>query len=165
MNKICIVAVDIRSIHNVGSIFRTADGFSAEVVLTGITPRPIGDKNDTRLPHVAKKAHEYIHKTALGAENKVKWQYFHDIKTAITELHNQNYKIFGIEQSNNSKTLDTFSLEENSAFLLGPEVEGLSEDVLNLCDDIYEIPMSGTKESFNVSVAAGIALYQARFGK
>jgi len=162
MKRICLVAVDIRSIHNVGSFFRTADGFSAEVVLTGITPRPKGGENDDRLPHVINKSHMALSKTALGAEDTVQWRYFTDINDAVYTLRLEGFRIVALEQDINSTPITKMSSKDSLAILLGPEVEGLSKDLLELCDYIYEIPMLGSKESFNVSIAAGIALYQYR---
>jgi tRNA G18 (ribose-2'-O)-methylase SpoU len=162
MKKVCLVAVDIRSTHNIGSIFRTADGFGAEIVLVGICPRPKGDRDDERLPHVIEKAHNSISKTALGAESLVKWRYFANIEETIEYLRSEKYKIFAIEQSQDSKDIKELNITGPTALLLGEEVNGLSQTVLDLCDDTYEISMTGKKESFNVSVTAGIALYQAR---
>jgi 23S rRNA (guanosine2251-2'-O)-methyltransferase len=162
MKKICLVAVDIRSSHNVGSLFRTADGFSADIILTGICPRPIGDMNDDRLPHVAQKAHKDISKTSLGAESKVSWKYYTTSAEALRQLKNEGYKIVAIEQHPNAVSIEQMHFSTPVALVMGAEVEGLPNSVLDLCDEVYEIPMYGSKESFNVSVAAGIALYQAR---
>ncbi len=163
--KVCLVAVDIRSSHNVGSFFRTCDGFSAEIILTGITPRPLGGDNDNRLPHIAVKADKTIAKTALGAEQTVMWRYFTSLRDAVNSLKAENYKLIAIEQAINSKNLakinETYS-NDNLALFVGPEVTGLSKDDMELFDDVYEIPMTGKKESFNVSIAAAIALYQVR---
>lgn len=156
------MAVDIRSSHNIGSIFRTCDGFGASVVLCGISPRPQGGSDDTRLPHIAKKAHGAIAKTALGAEESVSWQYYEKPEAAINELRAAGYKIYAIEQSDSSKDLRDLQLGQDMVLLLGNEVEGLSESILALCDETYEIPMIGSKESFNVTNAAAIALYQSR---
>lgn len=161
MQNICLVAIDIRSSHNIGSMFRTADGFSAGIVLTGICPRPLGESGDDRLPHIANKAHATIHKTALGAEETVNWRYFSNTYEAISSLKNEGYLIAAIEQNKSSKLLQKLTTKRPIALLLGSEVEGLSKEILDLCDEIYEIPMTGAKESFNVSIAAGIALYQA----
>lgn len=161
MSKVCLVVVDVRSTYNVGSLLRTADGFSADVILIGITPRPIGGKSDDRLPHIAKKAHTAISKTALGAEDSVDWKFFIDIKSAYEHLRSKNYKIAAIEQSDASISIQSLPTNDNIALIVGSEVEGLSQQILDKCDAIYEIPMSGRKESFNVSVAAAIALYQA----
>lgn len=162
MQKLVIVAIDIRSTYNVGSIFRTADGFSADVILTGITPRPKGQKNDDRLPHISEKANSAISKTALGAEKSVKWQYFHVFSGVLDYLRAQNYKIYAVEQAENSIPISKLKLDSPTALLLGPEVEGISKEILDICDGIYEIPMNGSKESYNVAVSAGIALYQSR---
>ncbi len=162
MRKVVLVAVDIRSTHNIGAFFRTADGFGCDVILVGqTTPRPKGDKHDKRLPHIREKAHAAIHKTALGAEETVSWQYFEDIAACFVSLRQSGCKIYAVEQDKMSKPLATLSRDEDIALIMGPEVTGLAKDALSLCDDIYEIPMLGNKESFNVSVAAGIALYQA----
>lgn len=160
MRKICLVAVDIRSTHNIGSIFRSADGFGAEIVLVGICPRPKGDPNEDRLPHVTAKAHDAIAKTALGAESTVVWRYFANIDEAVQNLRAEGFRILAIEQGPNAKDMRKLKLEGPSALLLGPEVEGLPERITSICDDMYEIAMVGQKESFNVSVSAGIALYQ-----
>jgi 23S rRNA (guanosine2251-2'-O)-methyltransferase len=162
MNSICLIAVDIRSTYNVGSLFRTADGFSAEIILVGITPRPLGGKKDDRLPHIAKKAHEAIRKTALGAEINVRWRYFSSFLDALRTVKNEGYYVAAIEQHESSKPVNELVSSAPVAVVVGPEVEGLSKEIIALCDSVYEIPMTGSKESFNVSVAAGIALYQSR---
>lgn len=162
MQDLALVAVNIRSAHNVGSFLRTCDGFSASLILTGITPYPVGSKSDTRLPHVSKKAHAAIAKTALGAENTVNWEYISNPNEAIAALRKRGFHIAAIEQSEGSIPLLALNLKQPTALIVGPEVTGLDRETLKLCDAIYEIPMSGKKESFNVSVAAAIALYQAR---
>lgn len=160
MQKICLVAVDIRSTYNVGSLFRTCDGFGADLMLVGISPRPYS-KDEKRLPHVAKKADAAIHKTALGAEKNVKWKYFENLSNCIEYLKKQEYKIIAIEQDVNSKNIRKLNVDKPTALVIGTEVTGLKDEEIQMCDEIYEIPMNGKKESFNVSVAAGIALYQA----
>lgn len=160
MNKICLVAVDIRSTHNVGSLFRTCDGFGADLILIGITPRPEYD-NDDRLPHISRKAHTAISKTALGAEESVSWRYFENLDSAIEDLKNKGYKLLAVEQDGKSSNLRNFNSKGDTALFLGPEVTGFSKEDLLKFDEIVEIPMIGKKESFNVSVAAGIILYQA----
>lgn len=160
MFKICLVAVDIRSTHNVGSLFRTCDGFGADLFLVGITPHPVF-KGDKRLPHVAKKAQAAIEKTALGAENSVSWRYFETFNNCYEYLVKNGYTVVAIEQMDDSIDITNLSPKQNTALIVGPEVEGLPKDILNFCSKVYEIPMKGKKESFNVSVAAGIALYQA----
>jgi tRNA G18 (ribose-2'-O)-methylase SpoU len=162
MNKVCVVAVDIRSTHNVGSLLRTADGLSADVLLCGITPRPKNLSNEDRLPHVIEKTHSAISKTALGAESTVNTKYFKTIDEVMTHLKDNNYRIYALEQSKTSRSITELDANKDTALLIGPEVNGLSTDILEKCDEIFEIPMKGTKESFNVSVASGIALYQAR---
>lgn len=161
MRKIILVAVDVRSAHNVGAFLRTADGFGASVMLVGITPRPTGSKDDSRLPHIAQKAHKLIAKTALGAEELVEWTYHSTFSDAVKELRNNNFKLCAVEQSESSLPISDLPGDKNIALIVGPEVTGLPQSVLKACDAIYEIPMIGDKESFNVSVAAGIALYQA----
>ncbi len=160
--NICIVLVDIRSSHNVGSIIRSADGFSAEVILIGITPRPTGGKNDTRLPYIAQKAHKAISKTALGAESSIRWRYFNDFEEAYDTLKVENYTVLAIEQNEDSNDIRNIDKKSPVALVVGAEVEGLPKDIINVCDGVFEIPMTGGKESFNVSVAAAISLYQAR---
>jgi 23S rRNA (guanosine2251-2'-O)-methyltransferase len=162
MNKLCIVAVDIRSTHNIGSILRTADGFDADVILCGISPRPKNLNNEDRLPHVIEKTHSAISKTALGAENNVNTKYFSTVDIAVEYLKNKGFSIYAIEQSKTSKPITELRTVTKTAILVGPEVNGLDNYILKVCDATYEIPMLGQKESFNVAVASGIALYQAR---
>lgn len=162
MFKICIVAIDIRSAHNVGSILRTSDGFSAEVILCGITPRPKNLNGEDRLPHVIEKTHSAIAKTALGAEENVAKMYFKSPIEAIKYLRAENYSIFALEQNEDSEPITKLNINNNTAIIVGPEVEGLPSEIVEKCDKIHEIPMLGQKESFNVSVATGIVLYQAR---
>jgi len=161
MRKVVLLAVDIRSSHNVGAFFRTADGFNVHAVLTGITPRPKGAENDDRLPHVIEKTHNSIHKTALGAETTVQWRYYQYLEDALVAAREDGYKIYAIEQAKDSLPLSELPKDENIVLMVGPEVDGLPDSVLSQCDGVYEIPMMGKKESLNVSVAAGIALYQA----
>ena len=161
MRKICLVAVDIRSTHNVGAFFRTAEGFGADVALVGITPRPLGGSHENRLPHIAQKAHKAISKTALGAEESVSWQYYDTAEAAFKALRTEGYSIAAIEQDPSSKAMQDMQRSKNIALVMGPEVDGLPKHIVDACDEVYEIPMVGKKESYNVSVAAGIALYQA----
>ena len=159
----CLVAVDVRSAHNIGSLFRSCEGFGAELFLVGICPRPMHDGDD-RLPHIAASAHKEIAKTALGAEGQVRWRYARTLKEGIETLKSEGYKIIALEQSDTSKPIYDLKPGEKTAVLVGREVEGLSAEELKLCDETYEIPMAGKKESFNVSVAAGIVLYQLTHG-
>ncbi len=152
--------VDVRSAHNIGSMFRSCDGFGAELYLVGICPRPVHD-DDNRLPYISKKSHKEISKTALGAEDTVKWRHADTLLECINNLRKENYKFIAIEQSPRSKSLKSLKIDHNTALVVGREVEGLSLVEIGLCDEIFEIPMIGAKESFNVAVSAGIALYQS----
>lgn len=158
MPEIIVIAHNIRSTHNVGAIFRTAEGFGIQkVILSGYTPYP-KINGDTRLPHIAEKLHSQIHKTALGAELLVPFE--HQETPDIEGLKNAGYRIAGLEQAPDSINLSDYSVPQKVALVLGEEVSGIPIDLLSECEDILEIPMVGKKESFNVSVAAGIALYQ-----
>ncbi len=158
MPEIIVIAHNIRSTHNVGAIFRTAEGFGIKkILLTGYTPYP-KTANDKRLPHIAEKLHSQIHKTALGAEEIVPFEYME--MPNFEALHHEGYQIVALEQAPNSHMLNSYASPEKIALLLGEEVAGVSSELLQECDDVVEIPMVGKKESFNVSVAAGIALYQ-----
>ncbi len=160
--RIILIADNIRSAHNVGSFFRTAEGFSTGVILIGYTPRPKGLSDDDRLPYVQERAHKQIAKTALGAENTVNWMYFKTFQQAVRYLKNNGYKIYAIEQHKTAKSIQSLNIYKNKvALVVGSEIEGLSAEDIDSCEKIYEIPMSGKKESFNVSIAAGIALYLA----
>ena len=144
---VAIVLDNVRSMYNVGSVFRTADAFRLnQICLCGITSTP---------------PHPEIHKTALGAEDTVEWTYFKDTADAVTELRNQGYLIIAIEQVKNSITLEDFNIDMNNryALVLGNEVKGVQQQVVDLCDDCIEIPQYGTKHSLNVSVTAGIVMH------
>lgn len=157
MTEIVVIAHNIRSTHNIGSIFRTSEGFGVKrVILSGYTPYP-ELPNDKRLPHIAEKLTKQIHKTALGAENLVPFE--HQESPDFDSLRKAGYRIVGLEQNERSIRLNDYRPPEKLALLLGEEVEGISPELLSQCDDIIEIPMKGQKESFNVSVATGIALY------
>lgn len=155
--EIIVIAHNIRSTHNIGSIFRTAEGFGvSKIILSGYSPYPV-TKNDTRLPHIANKLTAQIHKTALGAETMVPFEY-QEIPDLDT-LHLAGFTVLGLEQDARSSVLPDYNAPDKTALLLGEEVHGIEKDLLDKCDDIIEIPMRGQKESFNVSVATGIALY------
>lgn len=157
MPDIIVIAHNIRSTHNVGAIFRTAEGFGiSKIILSGYTPYP-NLKSDSRLPHIAEKLTKQISKTALGAEAIVPFEYIE--QPPLDELKAAEYRIVALEQAPNSITLSSYKAPEKVALLLGEEVEGITSDLLTQCQDIIEIPMVGKKESFNVSVATGIALY------
>ncbi len=145
---ITILLDNIRSMNNVGSVFRTADGFLIEqIVLCGFTPQP---------------PHRDIQKTALGATETVDWKHVENTVTIIQELKAAGYKIYAIEQVTNSIMLNNFSMlkSEKIAVIFGNEVDGVSVEALALCDGAIEIPQLGTKHSLNISVAAGIVLWK-----
>jgi tRNA G18 (ribose-2'-O)-methylase SpoU len=143
-----IVLENVRSMHNVGSIFRTADAFLLEgIYLCGFTPRP---------------PHRDIHKTALGATDTVRWQYIESATALARDLQGEGYELFAVEQVENSVPLQSFSLsmDRKMAIIFGNEVSGVSEELLKLCKGSLEIPQWGMKHSLNVSVAAGIAIWE-----
>lgn len=143
-----VILDNVRSLHNVGSVFRTSDAFLVEAVyLCGITATP---------------PHPEIHKSALGAEYSVDWRYFEDTREAVAELKQQGWLIVAIEQAENSVGLDRLELTsgEKYAIILGNEVKGVDQHVMDLCDLCIEIPQYGTKHSLNVSVTAGIVIWE-----
>jgi tRNA G18 (ribose-2'-O)-methylase SpoU len=143
---IIIVLDNIRSLSNVGAFFRTADAFRiGELFLCGITACP---------------PHREIHKTALGADETVKWRYFESTVAACQELKADGYRIFAVEQVEGSIALQDFKFEPHTAYILGNEVEGVSEEVLPFCEGAIELPQEGTKHSINVSVCAGIVMWK-----
>lgn len=157
MPEIVLILHNIRSTHNVGSIFRTAEGFGvSRIILSGYTPYPI-IPGDTRLPHIREKLTAQIHKTALGAESMVPFEYQPTLQLGTLQL--ASYRLVALEQSPNSTLLSDYKPPQKIALLLGEEVNGIAPELLSQCEDIVEIPMKGKKESFNVSVAAAIALY------
>jgi 23S rRNA (guanosine2251-2'-O)-methyltransferase len=157
MLEIIVIAHNIRSTHNVGAIFRTSEGFGvSKIILSGYTPYPRVPK-DPRLPHIADKLTSQIHKTALDAETIVPFEY--QETPNIAALRAAGYRIVGLEQDARSIMLREYHPSQKIVLLLGEEVEGITDDLRVLCDDLIEIPMVGKKESFNVSVATGIALY------
>lgn len=157
MPHITLLLHNIRSTHNVGSIFRTAEGFGVtNIICSGYTPYP-EHPGDTRLPHIARKISSQIHKTALGAETMVSFTHVADIDDWLA--HN-THPLIALEQTSDSVPLPAYTPPDAYVLLLGEEVEGISDDMIKHCEVALEIPMHGKKESFNVSVAAGIALYQ-----
>jgi len=160
MTKLAVIAHNMRSTHNVGSLLRTADGLGVDLVcLSGYTAYP-AKENDERLPHLAKKLDAQIHKTALGAEHTVKWRHDDTLEQAIKNLKEDGYTIIALEQNEKSILLSEFTNRpDNIALLLGSERDGLSKEELEYADQIIEIPMKGSKESFNVVQAAAICLY------
>lgn len=164
MRSIVLLAHDIRSCHNVGSLLRTADGFGVEhVYLTGYTPYPPLPSGDPRLPHLAAKIGRQINKTALGAESSISWTQQDDILPLLAKLKTAGYVLAALEQDEGSISLPEYHAPTKVALLLGREVEGIEQELLKQVDVTLEIPMFGTKESFNVVQAAAAALYQLRF--
>jgi tRNA G18 (ribose-2'-O)-methylase SpoU len=145
---VILLLENIRSMHNVGSIFRTADAFLAEAIyLCGYTPKP---------------PHRDIHKTALGSTETVLWKYFDTAAEIVKILKKDGCRIIGVEQVTGSIPLQEFEISdsERTVFIFGNEVDGVSEDLLIYCDDCIEIPQFGMKHSLNVAVAAGMVLWE-----
>jgi 23S rRNA (guanosine2251-2'-O)-methyltransferase len=165
MYKLVVIAHNIRSTHNVGSLLRTADGLGVDkVYFTGYTPYPQMEA-DPRLPHLALKLNKQISKTALGAEQTVDWMHSDSVTEIIDVLRAQNFLILGLEQTPNSILLPNYKQSNDVALILGSEVDGMDATLITLCDEILEIPMFGKKESFNVVQAAAMAMYQLKFNK
>lgn len=163
MKSIILIAHNLRSCHNVGSLLRTAEGLGVhKVFLTGYTPHPAFD-GDTRLPHLAAKLDKQIAKTALGAEKSQVWEQHDDLSIVIDALYQEGYMLAAIEQAPGSISLPEFDPPNNIALLVGREVEGVEPEVLARCDKILEIPMFGQKESFNVVQAAAMGMYHCTF--
>jgi tRNA G18 (ribose-2'-O)-methylase SpoU len=144
---IIVVLDNIRSCNNVGSVFRTSDALLIEkVVLCGITATP---------------PNKEIHKTALDAEKSVPWEYFEETESAVIKLRDSGYLVYAVEQVENSTMLPDFIPEKGQkiALIFGNEVKGVQQTVVNICDGAIEIPQFGTKHSFNISVSAGIVLW------
>ena len=138
---------NIRSAHNVGSIFRSCDAFLIdEIILCGITAKP---------------PNKEIRKTALGSTDSVKWSYFENIKDAILKLKQEKYQIISVEQADKSIELKNFKIQSKKkyAIIFGNEINGVNQKVIDMSDDVVEIPQSGTKHSFNVSVCVGIVIW------
>ncbi len=151
--SIRIALDDIRSHHNVGSCFRSADAFGIdEIILGGISPRP---------------PHRDIQKTALGATESVAWSHDADLESRLATLKAEGYRIIAIEQAPNAVPLSRVSLGADEQFVMvfGNEVKGVSQSILKLCDEVWEIPQSGIKKSLNISVCAGICMHFVRFGR
>ena len=145
---VVVIADNIRSLHNVGALFRTADAFGMEALwLCGITAVP---------------PNRDIHKTALGAEMNVPWRFFRDVTEAISQLKEAGYRIIAVEQTDKAVLLDNFAVDltKKYALIFGNEVDGVSVAAVALCDGAIEIPQVGTKHSLNVSVAAGVVLWE-----
>ena len=143
-----VVLDEVRSLHNIGAVFRTSDAFLVNsIYLCGITATP---------------PHPEMHKTALGAEYTVDWKYFSRTQDAVNELHEMGYTVLAIEQCEGSTLLDELALEKGKkyAIVLGNEVKGVQQEVVNMSDGCIEIPQYGTKHSLNVSVTAGIMIWE-----
>ena len=150
--EVIIVLPDIRSSLNVGSIFRTADACGVDkIYLTGYTPAPV-DKFS--------RADKQIAKTDLGEEKSVAWEKVEDISKLLTKLKKEGFRLIAVEQANNSVDYKKVKISNKTAFVFGNEVDGLSKNILKKCDIIAEIPMKGEKESLNVAVSAGVALFR-----
>ncbi len=163
--QIIVIAHNIRSTHNVGSLLRTADGLGVEMVyLTGYTPYPT-HPDDDRMPHISRKLTAQIHKTALGAETTQAWRYNPTITDVLEHLRNDGYTIAALEQTNDAQPLPDYQPPAKLAIILGQEVEGIEAAVLAQTDLQLVIPMFGYKESFNVSQAAAMALYHCTFAR
>ncbi len=144
---IIIVLDNIRSLNNIGSVFRTADAFLIEAIyLCGITARP---------------PHREIQKTALGATETIQWKYFESTTKAIISLKENAYKIVAIEQTENSVMLNNFNADSNDkiALIFGNEVKGVEQEIVNMSDVVIEIPQYGVKHSLNISVSVGVVLW------
>lgn len=143
-----VVLDDVRSLHNVGSVFRSGDAFRVEAVyLCGITATP---------------PHPEIHKTALGGEDSVAWHYFATATEAVESLHNDGFFVYSIEQVEGSTKLQNLQLDTDKryAVVLGNEVKGVHQEVVDMSDGCLEIPQFGTKHSLNVSVTAGMVIWE-----
>jgi tRNA G18 (ribose-2'-O)-methylase SpoU len=148
--KIPVVVVldNVRSLNNIGSVFRTSDAFLIErILLCGITATP---------------PHKDIHKTALGATDSVDWKYYPKTCKALEELKDDNYYIMAVEQTEDSISLDKFKVKRNVkyAFIFGHEIRGVSQDIVDLSDASLDIPQFGTKHSLNISVCAGMVIWE-----
>ncbi|WP_353165165.1 RNA methyltransferase [Empedobacter brevis] len=147
-HPIVVVLDNVRSMHNVGAVFRTSDAFLIDkIYLCGITATP---------------PHKEIHKTAIGAENSVEWEYIKDSNELVAKLKKDNYQIITIEQTEGSVLLNEFEVDHNQkyAIVMGNEVDGVQQSIIDQCDTCIEIPQSGTKHSLNVSVCTGIILWK-----
>jgi len=144
-----IILDNIRSLSNIGSVFRTSDAFLInEIILCGITAKP---------------PHREIQKTALGATDSVTWRYFENTADAVKELQQQKVKVYAIEQADEAEMLDTIELDFNNqiAFVLGNEVKGVQQEIVSMSDGCIEIPQFGTKHSLNISITAGVVIWEA----
>ncbi|MBI2052915.1 MAG: RNA methyltransferase [Candidatus Ryanbacteria bacterium] len=150
--KVFVIVHNVRSLHNVGSVFRTADGAGVtKIFLTGYTPMPVDELGRVR---------KEIHKTALGAEKWLSWEKTASISKLIDRLQGAGVKVVALENTKGAKDYRVFRPSFPLALIVGNEVRGLSPAILKKCDSIVQIPMRGKKESLNVAVAFGIAIYK-----
>ncbi|MBI2482468.1 MAG: TrmH family RNA methyltransferase [Candidatus Vogelbacteria bacterium] len=150
--SLSLILHNVRSAHNVGAIFRTADAAGvAKIYLTGYTPAPL-DRFKRPVKEIAK--------TALGAEMTVPWEQVKDITELIARFKKEGIVVWALEQSKEAINYNQIKLIKSTALIVGNEVEGVKEDILNLCDQIIAIPMKGQKESLNVSVATGVVVFK-----
>ncbi|MGB0487105.1 MAG: RNA methyltransferase [Flavobacteriaceae bacterium] len=146
--RLIIILDNVRSLNNIGSVFRTCDAFLIEkIYLCGITASP---------------PHKDIHKTALGSTESVEWEYFKNISELLMELKKDNVHIWSVEQADKSKKLTNFNIDKDlkHALIFGNEVKGVSEEAINLSNEVVEIPQFGTKHSLNISVCSGILIWE-----
>jgi tRNA G18 (ribose-2'-O)-methylase SpoU len=146
--RLIIILDNVRSLNNIGSVFRTCDAFLIEkIYLCGITASP---------------PHKDIHKTALGSTESVEWEYFKNISELSMELKKDNVHIWSVEQADKSKKLTNFNIDKDlkHALIFGNEVKGVSEEAINLSNEVIEIPQFGTKHSLNISVCSGILIWE-----
>ena len=163
MSTLVLIAHNLRSTHNVGSLLRTAEGLGVKrVYLTGYTPYPLAPADD-RLPHLAQKLDRQIAKTALGAEKVLSWSHEPVVQALLKNLKKQGYAIAALEQTAHSLKITDFKAPRKLALIVGREVEGIEPELLAAADYILAIPMLGHKESFNVVQAAAMALYELQF--
>lgn len=163
MRDIILIAHNVRSTHNVGSLLRTAEGLGVQkVILSGYTPYPMHE-HDRRLPHEAGRVAKQINKTALGAENSIKWEHHAELPAVLAKLKREGYVVAALEQADDAHLLHTYHPPHKIVLVVGREVEGLDPEILAACDIALEIPMFGKKESYNVVQAAAMALYHCRF--
>ncbi len=162
MGRVALVMHDVRSAYNVGSLLRTAEGLGvSEVYLTGYTPYPEAP-DDQRLPHQRQKQALQIHKSALGAEFFVKWSHIADIDDCIKRLKKDGYELLALEQTSKALPLSRSEPAASVALVVGNEISGLEPSVLRKIKRHVQIPMSGRKESFNVAIAAALAIYHLK---
>lgn len=165
MKDIVLLLHDIRSTHNVGSLFRTAECLGvSHIYLSGYTPYPVMD-DDERLPHIRNKLQAQIDKTALGTTHLVDWSHCAHISDVIKMVKENGYALVGLEQHDTSVQLPDWNPPSKIALLIGREVEGIDSSILLQCDFTVEIPQFGKKESLNVVQATAMALYHTQFAK